>query len=74
MKKFYMILMVVVMLFAINTTAYARDPIISPEGDSTTEVEEESSPKTSDLSILTIGMTTVALAATGVVASKKAKK
>lgn len=48
MKKFVAILLILVLMFAMSTVAFAKDPVISPEGGD--EDPDKPSPQTSDLS------------------------
>ncbi len=46
MKKFVAILLILVLMFAMSTVAFAKNPVISPEGGD--EEPDEPSPQTSD--------------------------
>lgn len=70
MKKLYAIVLAVALLFAMNVTVIAE---ISPSGTPTEEEAGKTSPKTGDISLITIGLTGGVCAVVSAVASKKSK-
>ena len=70
MKKLYALLLAVVLVFAMNVTAFAAE---SPNGTPTEDEAGVSSPKTGDLSLITIGLAGGVCAVTSIAAFKKSR-